>query len=192
VSDTHVFVEGASDAVAVETLARRRGIDLAALNVDIIAIQGVTNIGRRLDVTPSGTRVAGLCDAGERDAFQRAFERCADRLVRLGCFVCEPDLETELIRAVGSEAVLAVVSREGELDSFRMLQAQPAHRGRAVELQLHRFIGTRSGRKLRYARLLVEALDLTAVPHPLDAVLAAASTRNARAASHRIARRSSK
>jgi hypothetical protein len=177
VPGTHVFVEGASDAVALETLAHRRGIDLAARKVGVVAIHGVTNIGRHLDATPFGTRVAGLCDGGEQVAFQRAFARCADRLEPIGCFVCEPDLETELIRAVGADGVLGVIASEGEIDSFRTLQGQPAHRGRAVEQQLHRFIGTRSGRKLRYARLLVEALDVNAPPPPLDAVLAAASTR---------------
>ncbi|HEX2374372.1 MAG TPA: ATP-dependent endonuclease, partial [Actinomycetota bacterium] len=38
--------------------------------------------------------------------------------------------------------------------------------------QLRRFIGTHSGRKIRYARLLVDALELTSVPRPLDRVLA--------------------
>ena len=55
--------------------------------------------------------------------------------------------------------------------SLRILQRQPAQRGRTAEEQLHRFLGTRSGRKSIYARLLVEALDLDAVPAPLDAVL---------------------
>ena len=32
-------------------------------------------------------------------------------------------------------------------------------------------MGTRKGRKARYARLLVDALDLTRVPRPLDRVL---------------------
>jgi hypothetical protein len=41
-----------------------------------------------------------------------------------------------------------------------------------VEAQLRRFIGTRSGRKLRYARLLAGALDLGHVPRPLDRLLA--------------------
>jgi hypothetical protein len=34
-------------------------------------------------------------------------------------------------------------------------------------------MGTRSGRKILYARLLVEALDLERVPRPLDGVLEA-------------------
>jgi hypothetical protein len=35
-------------------------------------------------------------------------------------------------------------------------------------------MGTRSGRKSQYARLLAGALDLTRVPRPLDLVLARA------------------
>jgi hypothetical protein len=48
----------------------------------------------------------------------------------------------------------------------------PAWQGQSPERQLHRFIGTRSGRKSLYARLLVSALDLARVPRPLDCVLA--------------------
>jgi hypothetical protein len=33
-------------------------------------------------------------------------------------------------------------------------------------------MGTRAGRKFQYAPLLVDALDLTRVPRPLDRVLA--------------------
>jgi hypothetical protein len=32
-------------------------------------------------------------------------------------------------------------------------------------------MGTRAGRKAKYARLLVDALDLTQVPRPLDRLL---------------------
>ncbi len=90
----------------------------------------------------------------------------------LGFFMCVSDLEEELIRALGSEAVLQIVETEGELGAFRTLQQQPAHQDRRPEQQLHRFLGTRSGRKIRYGRLLVEALDLTQVPRSLEGALA--------------------
>jgi len=48
----------------------------------------------------------------------------------------------------------------------------PQWRGRAVEEQLRRFMGSGGRRKIRYARLLVEGLDLAAVPRPLEQVLA--------------------
>jgi hypothetical protein len=69
-------------------------------------------------------------------------------------------------------AVEQVVAAQGELASFRTLQKQPAWRGRATEAQLRRFMGSGGRRKIRYARLLVEALDLAQVPRPLDGVLA--------------------
>jgi hypothetical protein len=43
---------------------------------------------------------------------------------------------------------------------------------RAIEEQLRRFMGTRGGRKILYGSLLVDALDLTRVPEPLDRLLA--------------------
>jgi hypothetical protein len=67
---------------------------------------------------------------------------------------------------------LSIIEAQGELGSFHIFQKQPAQRARATEAQLRRFIGTRSGRKIRYATLLVDALDLTRVPRPLDRVLA--------------------
>ena len=65
-----------------------------------------------------------------------------------------------------------VVEAQGELGAFRTLQKQPAWRGRPVEEQLRRFMGSGGRRKIRYARLLVEVLDLSRVPRPLDEVLA--------------------
>ncbi len=44
------------------------------------------------------------------------------------------------------------------------MQKQPAHRGRSTEAQLRRFMGTNSGRKIFYAPVMVDALDLTKVP----------------------------
>ncbi len=87
-----------------------------------------------------------------------------------GC--ARPDLEDELIRAAGVPAVEQVISSQGELKAFRTFQRQPAQQEVSVVAQLHRFMGTRSGRKRRYATLLALAIDLTAIPRPLDGVLA--------------------
>jgi hypothetical protein len=82
------------------------------------------------------------------------------------------DLEDELIRAHGATAVLQVVEDQGDLGSFRTLQKQPAWQGRPVEEQLRRFMGSGGSRKIRYARLLVDELELAQVPRPLERVLA--------------------
>jgi hypothetical protein len=91
---------------------------------------------------------------------------------RLGFYVCDADLEDELIRALGAASVEQVVHAQGELGSFRTLQKQPGWPGRTIEEQLRRFMGSGGGRKIRCARLLVDALDLTQVPRPLELVLA--------------------
>jgi hypothetical protein len=50
----------------------------------------------------------------------------------------------------------------------------PAQRNWTREAVLRRFLGVRSGRKARYAALLVDALEPGRVPKPLAAVLARA------------------
>jgi OLD-like protein len=181
-ADTVVIVEGTSDEHALETLAARRGRDLAAEGVAIVPIGGAKNVGAFLNLFgPPGLelRLAGLCDAGEETDFRRALEQAGvgSRLTRaemerLGFFVCDRDLEDELIRSLGPPAVEAVLDAQGELRSFRTFQKQPAQQGKTIEQQLRRFMGTRSGRKIEYARLLVDALDLEHVPPPLDRLLA--------------------
>ena len=175
-----VIVEGISDRIAVETLAARRGIDLDALGVSVVPVGGAHAIGRFLTgLELSGVRLAGLCDAGEERQYRRALERAglgtdltrAD-MERLGFYVCDEDLEAELIRAHGAEAVEALLAVPGDLGPFRTFQKQPQWHGRPPEAQLRRFMGSGGRRKLRYAGILVEALDPARVPRPLDRVLA--------------------
>jgi hypothetical protein len=179
---TVVLVEGSSDQVALAALAARRGRDLAAAGIAVVPMGGARNIRRFLELFgPRGldVRLAGLCDAREEADFRRGLERAglgsnlgrAD-MEALGFYVCVADLEDELIRCLGAACVEQVVEAQGELGSFRTFQRQPAWRARRSQEQLRRFIGTHSGRKIRYARLLVDALDLTSVPRPLDRVLA--------------------
>jgi hypothetical protein len=177
-----VLVEGESDRNAVAALAERRGRDLAAERVAIESIGGAQAVGRYLDrYGPAGLdlRIAGLYDAGEEGVVRRCLERAGlgpglgrSGMERLGFYACVDDLEDELIRALGTDRVEAVVAQQGELRSLRVMQRQPAQRDVPVERQLRRFIGTHSGRKIRYGRLLVEALDLARAPAPLDGVLA--------------------
>ena len=179
---TVVLVEGISDQLALEALAARRSRNLEAEGISIVPMGGATNIGSFLDLFgPQGfdVRLAGLCDAAEEGDFRRGLERAglgsnltrAD-MERLGFYVCVADLEDELIRSLGAASVEQIVDTQGELGSFRTFQKQPAQQGRSNEAQLRRFMGTRGGRKIQYAPLLVDAVDLTQVPRPLDRVLA--------------------
>ncbi len=176
-----VLVEGISDQRALEALAKRRGRNLDAENISIVPMGGATNIGGFLDrFGPQGlgVRLAGLCDAAEEGDFQRGLERAGlgsnltrSGMERLGFYVCVADLEDELIRSLGAASVEQVIDDQGDIGSFRTLQKQPAWQGRAHEEQLRRFMGSGGRRKIRYARLLVDALDLIQVPRPLDRVL---------------------
>jgi hypothetical protein len=176
-----VLVEGISDRRALEALAARRGRALTADGVAVVAMGGAKNIGRYLErfgSRGSDVALAGLYDVAEEPDMRRGLERAGFgsgssrlELETLGFYACIEDLEDELIRAVGAERVVGIVEERGELGSFRTLQKQPEWRGRPVDQQLRRFLGN-SSRKIDYAPLLVDALDLSRAPHPLDAVLA--------------------
>ena len=176
-----ILVEGVSDQLALEALAARRERDLTDEGVTVVVMGGAGNIGRFLDLYgPRGSDVAlaGLYDAAEEADVRRGLERAGfgsvpsrRDLERLGFHGCIEDLEDELIRALGADRVMEIVEEQGELGPFRTLQKQPEWRGRPIEQQLRRFLGN-SSRKIDYAPLLVEALDLSKVPRPLDAVLA--------------------
>jgi hypothetical protein len=88
---------------------------------------------------------------------------------RLGFYVCEADLEDELVRCLGARTMEEILAAHGILASFRTYQKQPAHRARPLEAQLHGFL---HNWKVELAAALVEALDLNRVPRPLDGVLA--------------------
>jgi hypothetical protein len=157
-----IAVEGVSDRVVLELLARRRGLDLAAEGIEIVPIGGAHAIGRFVAELPPRAAVRGLCDANEAHLFRAVLD---------DVYVCAPDLEGELIRALGVEAVQAVIADAGGLRTFRKFQHQPAQRGRPLAAQLDRWLRSSSSRYQRYLPLLVEALDLDQVPLPLDEVL---------------------
>src|SRR5215210_2597317 len=113
-----VLVEGTSDRRAVETLARRRGRDLEAEGVAIVAMGGFGNLPRLLE-HQRDVRLAGLYDVGE---------------------------ERHFLRAVGPDRMERVLAENGELRAFRTYQKQPAHRARPLEEQLYGFMWNRKQR----------------------------------------------
>jgi hypothetical protein len=154
-----IAVEGASDRTVLEAIARRAGRDLAAEGIEIVSIGGAHAIRRFVAGLGSDVRVRGLCDANEAHLFRRVLD---------DVFVCSPDLEGELIRAVGVDRVLELIDRR----SFRTLQQQPAQRDRPLEAQVHRWIRSISDRGPRYLPLLVDVgNDAGRVPAPQEQVL---------------------
>ncbi len=176
-----VLVEGDSDRIALQALADRRGRDLAGEGIAVVAMGGITNtraFALRYGPRGLGVPLAGLYDAPEEAKLRRGLASAGigaalelSGLARLGFYKCSVDLEEELIRALGADAVEAVIEAAGETRSLRLLAGMPAQRAWRREAVLRRFLGVRSGRKARYARLLVDALEPGRVPEPLDAVL---------------------
>lgn len=167
-----VLLEGPSDAAAVDALAARRGRDLAAEGVCVLPMGGAMSVGRFVRLLGPGglgLRLAGLCDEREHPYYTRALAAsgAGDR----GFFVCSADLEDELIRALGADRVAELVRAEGDMRALQTFLSQPAQQGRTAQAQLRRFLGTKKGRKIRYGRVLAEALPRDRVPEPLDALL---------------------
>jgi hypothetical protein len=177
-----VLVEGISDQIAVETLAVRRGRELAAEGAVVVPVGGAHAVTKYLtQFGPAGAdlKVSGLCDLGEEHVLRRGLARSGigtprtrQDMERLGFYVCVEDLEDELIRAIGVADVERLIDSQGDLGSLRSLQRQPPWRGQPNVAQLRRFLSSGSTRKLRYARLLAGAVDLDQLPYPLDGLLA--------------------
>jgi len=176
-----VLVEGPSDAAALRVvLAAGSGRGLGAQGVQVVSMGGVTNIGhhlRRLGSTGRRVTVAGLCDAAGDRFFRRALGNegyaatTRGEMAGQGFFVCDPDLEGELLTALGVETVERVLKREGERELFTRFQQQPAQRRHPTLAQMHRFAGTRSGQKVRLAAAMAQALEPDDVPRPLHNLL---------------------
>ena len=173
---TLVLVEGDSDAAAVRALADLVGCDLGSRHIQIWPAGGVTNFPKvlaELVREPPCAGICGLYDVADERHVRRALVNASlpvaphDSLDAFGFFACVADLEDELIRALGTEAVERVLQAQAELSSFRRFQGMPQHRHTPVHHQLRRFLGTRATRKIRSAQSLVEAMAPAQLPPPL-------------------------
>lgn len=173
-----VLLEGVSDIAAVAAVAASRDVDLT--DIELVDLGGVTNIRRELRElhrTATDVDILGLCDAPEARFVEQALNdvgcvvRDTSDLPTHGFFVCQADLEEELIRALGTDRTIAVLERLGLDTKLATLRQQPAWQGRALTEQLHRFCGVASGRKEMLAGALAAELEPPRVPHPLDALV---------------------
>ncbi|WP_291084234.1 hypothetical protein, partial [Dietzia sp. UBA5065] len=102
--------------------------------MQLVDLGGVTNVRRGLHralADRPGAAVLGLCDAGEVRFVERALAeigfavRDASDLPAYGFFVCQADLEDELIRALGPARTIEVIDRLGLGPKLAALQQQP-------------------------------------------------------------------
>jgi hypothetical protein len=159
-----VLVEGITDRIALEAVAAKLGIDLAGEGIEIVPIGGAQAVAR-VAADYDGVSLVGLCDSGEERYFRRVLGDAT--------FVCRADLEDELVRALGAQRVEAVLAAQGDLETFRSFQNQPAWRGRPVEPQLRRWLQASDNRGKRYPPLLLAELESPELPQPLVGVLGA-------------------
>lgn len=179
---TIILVEGDSDRLAVEALAHRRGRNLDAEGVSVVPMNGASKAETYIALFgPRGFQIklVGLCDEAEEGFFARGLDRAGiaqqptrTDMQNVGFFVCVPDLEDELIRSLGVNQGEQVIDANGDLGAFRQFQNQQPWQGQSLSDQIVGFIQAR--RKVEYAPLLVDALDLANVPAPLEGVLGAA------------------
>jgi hypothetical protein len=185
---TIVLVEGLSDKAAIDALAKRHGRNLPDEGITVVAIGGATKIWGFLDLLgPLGldVKLSGLCDIGEERHFRRALQRAGfgpnltkSDMETIGFYICDADLEDELIRCLGVNTMLEVIAAQGDLGRFHVFRRQPEWKAQSSQAQLRRWLGTTAHRKISYARLLVDALDLCRVPAPLERLLARLASLN--------------
>ncbi|WP_462417590.1 toprim domain-containing protein [Kytococcus sp. Marseille-QA3725] len=175
---TVVLLEGVSDVAAVRALMENHGIDPAP--VQLIPLNGVTNLGavlKEVRLVRGDVDVVGLCDQAEAHVAVRALTQDglpvqdASDLPVYGFFVCEADLEEELIRALGPERARDALVAAGLGSKLEALQRQEAWDGKPLAEQLHRFCGVASGRKEKAAGILAGALGPEDLPEPLSMLL---------------------
>ncbi|USQ80801.1 hypothetical protein NF556_03845 [Ornithinimicrobium faecis] len=187
---TLVLLEGPSDVAAVTTLlAAQEGAGERSA-YELVDLGGVTNVGahlRRAAHADPSPRVVGLCDAGEARVVLRALQRVGraiaapQELSEEAFFVCDRDLEDELIRALGPQRCLEVLEEQRLSGRFAAFSRQPAWAGRPLTARLHRFCGVASGRKILLAGAMAAALTPDQVPPPLAGLLESLQEADARA-----------
>ncbi len=181
VPPTIVLVEGVTDELALRLAARRLGRDLEAERVSVVPMNGahaMSRFLRDLAAEQPQARVAGLYDEGEEAVIRGALERAGygprldrDGLEQAGFYACSADLEDELIRAAGEDAISRLVEDEGDAQPWHTFRRQQAWQGRPVAQQFRRFIRSVSERNSRYIRAMVETIDPLDLPRPVRLLL---------------------
>lgn len=181
---TLVLLEGPSDVAAVTGLLAHRagevGSGPGAPAYSLVDLGGVTNVGAHLQRATALSpvpRLLGLCDRGESRVVVAALRRIGrdvsepEDLPGEGFFVCDRDLEEELIRALGPDGCLDLLEEVGLGARFAAFSRQRAWAGRPLSQRLHRFSGTTAGRKIMLAGAMAAALGPERAPGPLAALI---------------------
>jgi hypothetical protein len=165
-----VLVEGPGDRLALRVAADTLGVDLDARGVSIVELDGADLFATMHTLLgPAGLRirVVGLCDADREQSWAASvlgagnYNGVRATLTQHGVHVLDPDIEGELIHALGDTRTEAVVAADGDAAALALFRQQPTQAQRTPREQLVRFI--KKG-KARWPPLLMA--DLTAAELP--------------------------
>ncbi len=171
-----LLVEGESDYIAVTKAATLLGHRLDAKGVAVLQTGGegtLRTFVRLFGKNGLDLDIAGLVDADAEAALTQELERESygqgiDRLTleSVGFWICDSDLEAELIQAVGISQTEALITAEGEDQSYAAFAQDPRYSRLSDQERLEAFLSKR-GRKVRYAPLLIDRLTSGTLPRPL-------------------------
>ena len=176
-AETVMLVEGFSDLLAVRALATKLEINLDALGVSVISLEGADLIPHYLKlIGPPGLdlELRGLCDADRERKWLRHLENAGLPVTdvlsmeRAGFHVCRPDLETELTSALTEAEIDAVIDGDGALADLHAFAADPAYRSMSPIDQRLSFT---KRNKIRWVPLIADAIAADAVPQPIRDLL---------------------
>ena len=118
-----LFVEGASDRILLQAVARQTGVRLARDGIHVIELDGASSFGRMVEVIGEsgyGIPCVGLCDEDASDEWADALGVAVEDLGANGYLVNDPDLEGEVVEALGVDRFLELI-RGSPLVSDRSL-----------------------------------------------------------------------
>jgi hypothetical protein len=178
-ADTVILVEGFSDFLATRVLAATLGVELDAAGVSLISLDGADVLVHYLRLFGPGgldLDLRGLCDADHEGEWQTRLTQAGiavtdrETMNAAGFYVCDPDLEAELLGGLDSNRVAAVIAADGGQGLFDSYANQPAHQGRSTE-ELQLGFVQKPKAKIRWAPLIAAEMGPEEVPAPLRSLL---------------------
>jgi putative ATP-dependent endonuclease of the OLD family len=178
-ADTVILVEGFSDFLATRVLAATLGVELDAAGVSLISLDGADVFVHYLRLFGPGgldLDLRGLCDADHEEEWQSRLTQAGipitDRqtMNAAGFYICDPDLEAELLGALDTDRVAAVIAADGGQALFDSYANQPAQQGRSTE-ELQLGFVQKPKAKIRWAPLIAAEMNSEEVPAPLRSLL---------------------
>jgi putative ATP-dependent endonuclease of the OLD family len=174
-----MFVEGPSDRLAMLALAKKKNLALDSLGVSIVTLDGAGILTWFVKLFgPSGFQLplCGLCDSDHLSEWSKVLETSGvgtnlsqAKMETIGFFVCDRDLEDELIKTLGLAAVIQTIDQNGDTNAWKIFCQQPKNKNLTQADQLRAFL-RKTQRKVLYAPLLVSKLSTT-IPRPLEELL---------------------